>query len=88
LIELGDQVGRVIRTHLGQHGSSLRIRLVAEKFHLVLGVELFKDVCFQLRVPVHGRDDLLALVMRRGFDEVGDLRGVQTAQTPQGHEQP
>ena len=54
----------------------------------MLGVQLLEHVGLELWIAVHRRDDLLALVVRRGFDEVGDLRGMEAAQAPERHEQP
>ena len=88
LIELGDQVGGVVGTHLGEHRGRFRVGFVAEKLNLVLGVQLLEDIGLELGIAVHGRDDLFTLVVRCGFDEVGDLRGVEAAQTPEWHEQP
>ena len=39
----------------------------------MLGVELLEDVGLELAVEADRLDDLLAFLMRRGFDEVGDL---------------
>ena len=87
LIELGDQVGGIVGPHLGEHRRGLRIGFVAEKLHLVLGVQLLEDVGLELWIAVYRRDDLLTLVVRRGFDKVGDLRGMKASQAPERHEQ-
>ena len=88
LIELGDEVGRIVGPHLRKHRGSFGIGLVAQELDLVLGVQLLEHIGLELRVTVHRGDDLLALVVRRGLDEVGDLRGMQAAEAAQRHEQP
>jgi hypothetical protein len=63
LIELGDEVGRIVRTHLGEHCSRLGVGFVAEKLNLVLGIQLLEDIGLELGIAVHRGDDLLTLVM-------------------------
>ena len=45
----------------------------------MLGVELLEDISLELEVLADSVDDLLALLMRRGFDEIGDLGRVQAS---------
>ena len=43
----------------------------------MLGVELLEDVGLELEVLADGVDYLLALLVRGGLDEIGDLGGVK-----------
>ena len=72
---------------LRQHGCCLGVGFVAEKLNLVLGVELFEHVCFELGIPMDRGDDFLTLVVRRGFDKIGNLRGMKASQATERHEQ-
>jgi len=52
----------------------------ADEFDLVVGVELLEHVGLELAVLAHRFDDLLALLVRGRFDEVGDLGGMEPGQ--------
>ena len=64
--------------------ASVRAR---DELDLVLGVELLEHVGLELAVLADGLDDLLALVVRRRLDEVGDLGGVEPGQLAVGDAQ-
>ena len=55
---------------------------LAQELELVLVVELLEHVGLELLVLADGLEDLLALLVRGGLDEVGDLGGVQPGQAP------
>src|ERR1039458_7888777 len=48
----------------------------------MLVIELFEDVGLQLLVLRQSLEDLLALLMRCGLDQIRDLGRMQTAQAP------
>ena len=48
----------------------------------MLVVELLEDVGLELLVLADGLEDLLALLVARGLDEVGDLRRMQLRDAP------
>ena len=50
-------------------------------------VQLLEDIRLELAVLSHRLDQLLALVMRSGLHQVGDLRGVQVGQLAVGEAQ-
>ena len=54
----------------------------------MLVVELLEDVRLELLVLADRLDDLLALLVARGLDEVGDLRRVQVRDAPVREAQP
>ena len=88
LLELGQQVGGVVGAHLGQHVRRLGVRALVQELDLVLGIELLEDVGLELAVGADRADDLLALVVRGGLDQVGDLRRVELRQLAEAHPQP
>ena len=87
LVELTEEVGRVVGGHALEDPRRLVVRLRAQELHLVLGVELLEDVGGQGGVALDGLDDLLALLVRGALDDVGDLRRVQAAEPLQGHQE-
>ena len=87
LVQLAQQVRRVVGRHLVEHPRRLLVGTRLDELGLVLGVELLEYVGRQLGVALDGLDDLLALGMRCALDDVGDLRGMEAAQALQRHEQ-
>ncbi len=88
LVELAEDVRRVVGRHAREDLSDLRIGAVLEELLLVVVVELLEHVRLELAVVVaDGLDDLLALAPRRRLDEVGDLRRVQLGELRVGDAQ-
>jgi len=75
------------RCHPVEHPCRLLVRSALDEFLLVLRVELLEHVGRELHVPLDRLDDLLALGMRRAFDDVRDLRWMEPAQPLQRHQQ-
>ena len=84
LVEFGDEVGGVVGGHGGEQPGRLGVGPGPDELQLVLGVELLEDVGLELAVLAHGLDDLLALVVGGGLDEVGDLGRMEPGQLPVG----
>ena len=80
LVHLADEVRRVVGRHPREQPCGVVVGALVDELELVLGVELLEDVGLELAVEPHGLDDLLALLVARGLDEVGDLGGVQLRQ--------
>ena len=72
----------------GEQSGRLGVGAAADELDLVLGVELLEDVGLELAVGPDRLDDLLALLVRRRLDQVGDLGRVQPGQLPVGDAQP
>ena len=66
----------------------LLVGALADELLLVVLVELLEDIRLQLAVLADGLDDLLALVVRRRLDEVGDLGRVQVGELAEREAQP
>ena len=66
----------------------LLVAPVLDELELVAVLELLEDVGLELGVGGDRGDDLLALVVRRRLDEVGDLRGVELRELRVRHPQP
>ena len=84
LVELDDEVGGVVGGHGGEQPGRLGVGAAADELDLVLGVELLEDVGLELAVLAHRLDDLLALVVRGRFDQVGDLGRMEPGQLAVG----
>src|SRR5207244_1055316 len=82
LIELAQQIRRVIRRHALEQSRGLLVRLRLEELDLVLGVELLEHVGGERGIALDRLDDLLALLMRRVLDDVRDLRRMQARDQP------
>ena len=72
--QLQHEVGGVVRLHPREQLRDLRVGPVLDELELVAVLELLEDVGLELGVGRDRGDDLLALVVRRGLDEVGELR--------------
>src|SRR5579883_622018 len=88
LVHLRYEVGRIVGRHRGQQASRVGVAAIAHELDLVLRIELLEDVRLELAVLSDGFDDLFALLVRGGLDEVGDLRRVQTGELAVGDAQP
>ena len=81
LLQLGDQVGGVVGRHARDHRGDVLVGAALDELDLVLLVELLEDVGFELEVVLADRlDDLLALAVGGGLDQVGDLGRVKLRQ--------
>ena len=80
VVELGEQVGGVVGLHTGDQVGELVVVAVLGELELVLVAELFEQVGFELGVVLDGGDDFLALPVRRGLDEVGELGRVEAGE--------
>jgi hypothetical protein len=63
LVQLGDEIGGVVRRHLSEDRRGLLVRPVPEELPLVMGVQLLEHVRLELGVLLHRGEDLLALVV-------------------------
>ena len=79
LVDLRDEVGGVVGRHGAEQLGRLGVGAGLHELDLVLGVELLEDVRLELAVLAHRLDDLLALLVRRLLDQVGDLGRMETA---------
>ena len=80
VVELGEQVGGVVGLHPGDQVGDLVVVAVFGELELVLVAEFLEHVGFELGVVVDGGDDLLALAVRCGLDEVGELGRVEAGE--------
>ena len=80
LVDLVDEVGRVVGLHAREQSRGLDVAARLEELELVRRVELLEDVGLELAVEPDGLDDLLALLVTGLLDEVGDLGRVQLGQ--------
>ena len=87
LLDLQQQVGGVVARHAREHSCNLAVRALVEELELVLVVQFLEHVRLKLLVLSNGLQDLFALLMARGLDEVGDLRRVQRGDPPVGQAQ-
>ena len=87
LIDLGDQVRRVVCRHRSEHLGGIGVGAGLDELDLVLGVELLEDVGLEFPVLSDGLDDLFTLLVRGRLDEVGDLGRVQPGQLAVGDAQ-
>ena len=85
LIDLIDEVGGVVGLHARENSRRVHVGARLEELQLVGHVELLEDVRLQLAVQPDGLDDLLALLVARLLDEVGDLGGMQLGQFAVGN---
>ena len=60
-----------------QHAAASAVRPAPYELDLVLGVQLLEHVRLEFAVLAHRLDDLLALVVGAGLDQVGDLGRVE-----------
>ena len=77
LVELGEQIDRIVGLHPREHRRDLLVGAVLEQLPGARVLELLEQVGLELGVVVHGGEDLLSLRGGRRLDEVGDLRRVQ-----------
>ena len=77
VVELGEEVGGVVGLHPGDEVADVAVVAILAELELVLVAELFEQVGFQLWVVLDGGDDLFALPVRSGFDQVGELGRMQ-----------
>ena len=88
LIELGDQIRRVIGSHPRHHHRDVHVGALADELDLVLVVELLEHIGLELAVVAADRlHDLLTLTMRRRLDQVGDLRRMKPGAASGAHPQ-
>ena len=80
VVELGEEVGGVVGLHPRDQVGDLVVVAVFGELELVLVAELFEEVGFELGVVLDGGDDLLALAVRCGLDEVGQLGRVEAGE--------
>ena len=86
--KLEDEVGGVVGLHAGEQRGDLLVAPVLDELELVAVLELLEDVGLELGIGRDRGEDLLALVMRRRLDEVGDLRGVELRELRVRHPKP
>ena len=82
-----DEVGGVVGLHAREQRGDLLVAAVLDELELVAVLELLEDVGLELGVGGDRGDDLLALVVRRRLDEVGDLRRVELRELRVRHAQ-
>src|SRR5581483_3873871 len=76
--QLEQEVNRIVRLHPGEQGGDVLVPAILEELALMLRLELLEEVGLEIGIAANGVDDLLALMVRRGLDEVGELRRVQS----------
>ena len=87
LVQLSEQIGRVVGRHALEDPSRLLVGLRLQELDLVLRVQLFEDVGREPWVALDRLDDLLPFFMRGVLDDVRDLRGVKPAEALQWHQE-